>query len=112
MRLYHFTCYHAADRIGRRGWLRPWANPMWPTVPPLVWLTDLERPERLAVGLTSDILKCDRMEVRYATTQSCEPWRAFIERVAAARSMRQLHYPGTQPEHWFVSTVDVRVKRA
>jgi hypothetical protein len=63
MRLYHYCCSHSLEGIRKDGFLRPWRQVALGDVP-LVWLTDLEVPDRKALGLTSDLLDCDRLEHR------------------------------------------------
>ncbi len=118
MRLYHFTCAHAEACIRRDGALIPqvsWRRldavlldagqamtGLW-RAPAVVWLTDMERPSRHRLGLTSIVLQCDRTEYRFEVdTDAAEPWTAF-----AARHKANPEYLATltgDPRRWFVAT--------
>ena len=115
MILHHFTCRDGADGIDAAGEIRP--NPIperIPTgivhlstgmgdAPPIVWLTDLPNPRRDQVGLTSDGLPCDRMEVRYTVdVDSAERWRSFARRHCADSRWRRTIERYSDPYHWFV----------
>lgn len=104
MKLYHYTCSHAAPRIKATGLLLPNSHPHNPE--PLVWLTDLDVPWREALGLTSTILDCDRTEWRFTLTEpvAVHPWVAVRRRFDReyVRELERAH--GVMPMHWFVST--------
>lgn len=74
--LWHFTCGHGRDGITDSGMLI--VNPFAAStgVPELIWLTDLDVPIRDALGLTSNLLGCDRTAHRYRVTDTtgCVPW--------------------------------------
>ena len=72
MSLWHFTCDHGRQGIGRAGLVKPNRA----AVPPLAWFTDLPNPQREHLGLTSLILSCDRMAHRYRVLGSGDviPW--------------------------------------
>lgn len=112
--LYHFTCRHSAGRIGRRGTLTPVRQPALAAsgAPRLVWLTDLDAPERVALGLTSTTLACDRMEVRYrvvdaSTVQSWQTFKVRLDRTEV--SALEL---GRRHRSWYVSAAPVAVEVA
>jgi hypothetical protein len=76
--LWHYTCQHGRDRIGKRGELRPNAHPWLPLLGRVIWLTDDPTPTRDAVGLTSTTLTCDRMQYRYRVTETdAVPWAQY-----------------------------------
>jgi hypothetical protein len=112
VRLYHFTCRDAAPLIAEDGELRPHRQVQLDGTK-LVWLTDLEAPNRYEIGLTSHILSCDRMEFRFAADVE-EPlrWVDYLRdqprdvRVAARYLAMAT---GAKPMHWYVSTVAVPV---
>lgn len=119
MRLYHFTCDHARRRLGDGGMLLP----AWDQVPPgarrdalppsasFVWLTDLDVPIPGVLGLTSDLLDCDRTAHRYrvvASSGPVVPWTAARKRLDPV-FLDQLEQPPAMLRHWFVSTLPVRV---
>lgn len=105
--LYHYTCKdHGAPGILGSGKIEPHRQPPEGQAA-LVWLTDLEAPNRTALGLTFQMLQCDRMERRFTIPEPVEAhhWndvkrehfpRWWIERLEGA--------PGAMPMHWFVST--------
>lgn len=121
MTLFHYCCEHVAPKIARDGFLKPgmaWRHydfkmlshgePMsglW-RAPAVVWLTDLARPDRQALGLTSFTLPCDRTEVRFTVSDATGvvPWRDFAETHGAASDWLSVMEAGRSPEHWFVAT--------
>lgn len=113
MSFYHFTCLdHGLPGIRETGQLQPFtALPV--LVPELVWLTDLESPHREALGLTSELLECDRTAVRIPVQEqhSVMPWwrwrRAHPEYQAWARVLEDA--PGVRPAHWFVSAAPLPI---
>lgn len=111
--LYHYTCAHAALGLGRRGVLRPNPQPFLDGLP-MVWLTDLEEPDRVGLGLSSDTLRCDRTEYRYRVTHSpgaAVPWRVFAEEWHIDRTVRATLELGRRARHWWVSVLPVEVRR-
>lgn len=103
---YHFTCSHRVRAINASRRLKPMGN--WS----LIWLTDLPDPPRTALGLTSYILSCDRMEWRYTVDDTDgqvmrwtdyrrahrPPWAAEIESAE-----------GAMPAHWFVAAAPLAI---
>jgi hypothetical protein len=113
--LWHFTCDHAARRIGDRGDLvsalvlvpdKP--LPWWSAY---VWLTDLAHPPREALGLTSRMLSCDRLAHRYRVLDAsgAYPWvavrRNVPERLRAPLELQA----GVRLVHWWVALGPVPV---
>lgn len=110
MRLWHFTCGdHGHARIGARGVLRPNLHPLIRALGPIVWLTDDPDPTRDAVGLTSSMISCDRLQYRYRALGAsvCTPWRAFRHRVSPA-VLTDLESFG-EPDSWWVCFRPLRV---
>jgi hypothetical protein len=112
VRLYHFTCAHAAPLIRQCGELRPHPQVLLAGVG-LVWLTDLDAPNRYAIGLTSHSLPCDRMAHRFEVDVE-EPlrWVDYLREMPfeVKRAARQLAVaPGTRPMHWYVSAEPIEV---
>jgi len=67
--LYHYTCRDAMAGIARDRRIVPHVHPWLPELGKVIWLTDVEgfaltTPEQ--IGLTSNVLRCDRTEFRYA----------------------------------------------
>lgn len=113
MILYHFTCSHGAAAIGKHGTLRPNANSLF-GVPKIVWLTDQAQPKRDEVGLTSTILKCDRMEVRYRVVDNdrgvrWDDWKLKNVRRDTIQTLES--FAGDGPRHWWVTERPIKVKR-
>jgi hypothetical protein len=113
-RLYHFTCDHGHLGIGESGLIVPASMLLssphgvpWTAV--LVWCTDLERPSRDAVGLTSVVLPCDRMAHRYRVDPTlATPWVEIRHRIRERYPDdvdRLETTPGARPMHWWVSSV-------
>lgn len=116
--LYHYTCAHRAPLVradgvvipghhqkrdpGYSSGIRaiPWAA--------FAWLTDLEVPAREPLGLTMDLLRCDRTEFRFRAVEGAVlvpwvsvrrmyPWSVYLEQA------------GARPAHWYVSPDPVPV---
>lgn len=105
MRLYHFTCSHGAEQIRAAGELRPHPQVQLGDMP-LLWLTDLDEPTRYQIGLTSETLRCDRMEHRFVVDCEALRWSDYVRTLP-----RELRHearwlalaPGAMPMHWYVS---------
>lgn len=102
MRLFHYTCDHWNREITRCGYLKPGLDG-------LVWMTDLEPPApRLALGLTSYSLNCDRLQHAFEVEQSpTVQW--WIDYRKTHPELRVLELDGTLPMHWYVSESPVPV---
>lgn len=102
-RLYHYTCSHGRDAIGEMGVLIPNRHPFLKRS--FVWLTDMEVPDRDALGLTSTILSCDRLEYSYEVIEEsikqCMPFSRF-KKLSNTVVEDLARY--AQPSHWWVST--------
>lgn len=106
MRLYHYCCSCSARRITARGFLRPHGRAQFGV--DLVWLTDQAIPNRQGLGLTSTILRCDRLEHQYVI--DCEdsqvvrwldsPIRKELSREVGFEAFED----GRQPETWWIAT--------
>lgn len=111
MRLYHFTCSHGAERIERARWLAPHTQVQLDGRE-LVWLTDLDAPGRLDLGLTSVTLSCDRMEYRVtAVVDDAARWVDYARSLPTPvrRLARALSIQARMPMHWYVSEAPVPV---
>lgn len=104
--LWHFTCAHGAAAIGRRGVLQPNPQPVLDGLP-LIWFTSDPFPARDDVGLSSLMLKCDRMECRYraTATDGCVPWLELAETIDL-RTVAMLS-TGRAADTWWVSAAPV-----
>lgn len=102
MRLLHRTCDHGKHRIEPEMVLRA------PNVAfhGLIWLSDLENPSPQMLGLTSFMLRCNRMEwVCEVETTLAVPWTdwAHENRVPLHIRLALDGAPGAQPRRWWVS---------
>ena len=105
MNLYHYCCQHSARAITKRGFLEPFDHAGLFGVP-LVWLTDSETPDREALGLTSHIQPCDRLEFRYVVTDvdRCEPWiGSDVRNRLATVGGFDAFEAGRDPSSWWIS---------
>ena len=108
MRLYHYTCDHGRAGIERDGFVKPGLDG-------LVWLTDLldvkrRSKTRQALGLTSNILNCDRFVHVFEVEPQAMSYR---EAVACGLVSRTRHMglvrPWTREANWYVSVTPVAV---
>lgn len=110
--LYHFSCDDGAAAIDAAGILRPGPQPALPGVS-LVWLTDLDTPDRVGLGLSyGTLITCDRTAHRFtaADTSGCIPWVALARLLPAhLRDAYEADRPGRLPMHWWVSSSPVPV---
>jgi hypothetical protein len=108
MRLLHYTCSHAAAKIGVDRVLRP--NPL--SFRHLLWLTDLEEPDAFGLGLTSFMLNCDRTEFKCVVeTENAVRWTkwAHDNKVDFANRLGLDGAVGAKPLRWWVSEVEVPI---
>jgi hypothetical protein len=113
--LWHYTCEHAADKIGERGVLLPGAElnkdlPEWLWWANYVWLTDLPAANRGALGLTSYAIECDRTEYRYRVLDArhVRSWISIRRTLSHPEDVEDATLDG-RPAHWYVSTHPVPV---
>lgn len=109
-RLWHYTCRHALEPLRAELLLRPNAHPLLPR--PVAWLTDLETPDRTALGLTSGLLACDRLEVAVLVEAADAAWwpdyRQHLRPRLPARAVRLLE-DGRRPASWWVAEAPLEV---
>lgn len=104
IKLHHYTCRHSLTKIARAETLAP--MPQAFLAEPLIWLTSLEIPNRDALGLTSNLLNCDRTEIRIdVTVDWAVPWNVYVNAIGTPKYIRKLleeapHDPST----WWIST--------
>jgi hypothetical protein len=115
MRLFHYTCEHSAKLLGdHEAMLLPWIEIVGKHRVPgtwmpgyAVWLTDMARPERHALGLTNYLVTCDRTAMRYRVVDDswCVRWPEFARgRLSSEqRDALELATPGLRPAHWWLS---------
>jgi hypothetical protein len=102
MKLYHYTCRHAADAIVKTRVLLPQLHPLVPNLRPTVWLTDLDTPDRNALGLTSRLLHCDRTEYRVTVDADADHWPRTARSLGRAERAELESAPGAMPMHWYL----------
>jgi len=103
MRLYHYTCAHAAPHIERQRWLTGTPHPWMPDAGPLIHLTDLDTPDRNALGLTMNLIRCDRTEYRVTvSTTAAVHWPVFAHTIPREVRHALESAPGAMPMHWYV----------
>ncbi|OKI47276.1 hypothetical protein [Micromonospora sp. CB01531] len=110
MILYHFTCEDGAQGIAECGELRAFPQPLLGRR--LIWLTDLDAPNRLALGLTSHTLGCDRTAYRVTVDVEAQRWTDYVRELPRPdrRHARLLAAsPGALPMHWLVLAEPVPV---
>jgi len=108
--LYHFTCSHGAEGLGRSGFLNPTPHPLLGSS--LSWMTSLPDPARDAVGLTSTILDCDRMETRWKVTDQTRCRRWVDIRHEFNSDAVEILEAFSDPSSWWVASVPVPVRLA
>lgn len=104
MRLYHYTCDDRVEAIKRQRWLRGTVHPYFADLGAIVWLTDLDTPDRDALGLSQTYIACDRTRHRVTVvTDKAEHWPVLARRIPRqARESLELA-PGALPMHWYVA---------
>lgn len=105
--LYHYTCSHWAAAIARSHTLDP-AVSVWN----LVWLTDLDHPDRDGLGLTSRTLTCDRTRYRFIVDHPVDVQRWVDVRRTFPLSVRQglETAPRAMPMHWYLTATEQRAR--
>ena len=110
MILYHFTCRdHGMPGILRDGELRlqpRTRRAQLAGLPHLIWMTDLDSAPREVLGLSSNTLTCDRMEVRFIIPRPRHVHRWIDVRGGVHPLVREQleSAPGVMPMHWYVTT--------
>lgn len=102
--LWHYTCLHALEPIRAERVLRPNPHPWLPR--PLVWLTDQADPDRAGLGLTSELLRCDRLDVAVLVEAPAAWWPDYRQQLRPrlpARIVRALEAAPARPASWWVS---------
>lgn len=104
MTLWHYTCEHHRAQLGWHGALKPGLDGF-------VWLTDLDHPNAAGLGLTSNILSCDRTAHRYrvAADAAAHHWVDVRQYVDPVRVDALESAPGVLLMHWWVARTLVPV---
>lgn len=112
--MWHYTCAHGRAALGEGGTLLP---PLWQveSVPGgfpvaayallgLIWATPTDAPDRLALGLTSATIDCDRMRFRYSVpAEAFTPWGRMRHRMPTEVVDALELSPGAEPASWWVA---------
>lgn len=116
MTLFHYTCDHGHAQLGPESALVPAIDIIGPGrdapwTAQFVWLTDMDTPDRNALGLTSNILNCDRLSHRYRVVDehSCVWWPEYAARLHASTRHEIEDADGARPRHWWVALQPVQV---
>jgi hypothetical protein len=118
--LYHYTCEHGRESIGRRGFVLPMADhapraaallhERYRGMATLAWFTDLDAPVADALGLTGRTIQCDRTAYRYRVTDTAGIIAWLRTPARGTFWGRQLERePGSLPRHWYVTRTPVPV---
>ena len=102
--LYHYTCDHGDRGIRNDGALRGNPHPLMAKPLPLIWLTDMDVPDALALGLTSYSIACDRTAHRFEVdTDRAVRWVYAARTLITPARRRHLDMAnGARPMHWWV----------
>lgn len=108
--IWHYTCDHGAAGIRRDGVVKPNAQPALGGLP-VSWFTDLDSSRRFEVGLTSHIIRCDRMAHRFEVKDPSvlDYWPMLARFLRVPRDVRDELEDGRLPAHWWVSLKPVEV---
>lgn len=113
--LYHYTCEHAAPKIGAAAQLRGATHDILLGHGRLLWLTDLDVPVARALGL-SRRPECDRTRFRVAVDGNAPnvarwlPW-ARKHVLLPQRQAFELNDRGALLAHWWVGFGDLPILR-
>lgn len=117
--LYHYTCRHGREAIGERGRVVSIADhtpdavdrldPSFRWLAFLTWFTDMYPPNARDLGLTHDLIGCDRTAYRYRVLDDRGISRWLDCRPVWPPTARLLNASGT-PGRWFVGWSPVPVE--
>lgn len=121
--LYHFSCSHTFEAMGRWGVLRPLVDLAPPEMlEPLddiarvmasfVWLTADPNPTKRAIGLDNPAFECDRMAHRYRVSRksghTCVSWES-VSQQWPPHLVATLRKSPLKPSTWWLSPRPVPV---
>ncbi|MBM4716197.1 hypothetical protein [Prescottella equi] len=121
MTLYHYTATERVEQIIRDGQLYPmrdfvsaeslarqadWVRENFG----LIWMTDLDRPAAMALGLTNRIIRADRTEARFRVVgEGAIPWTKHRRHANPTLVDALESAPGAMPSHWYIATEPIAV---
>lgn len=102
--LWHYTCDHGLARITEGG---GFLTPNLMLAPAVLWLTDLDEPDRDGLGLTMHRLACDRTAHRFRIDEPTDvaPWSVARRWFRPTWAETLERAPGARPEHWYVTRI-------
>jgi hypothetical protein len=119
---WHYTCDHGHAGIGDEGRLLPASQlapparvaklPAWhQQLMSLIWMTDMDTPDALALGLTRETISCDRTAHRYRV-YGYNPARYVDLRRDLPKRLRDPleNAVGARPMHWWCAYTPVPVR--
>jgi hypothetical protein len=118
---WHYTCDHGHRGISVDGKLvtpvtlaKSTAYERWPAwrraLLDIIWMTDLDAPDRAALGLTRNTIPCDRTAHRYRVVGYNPIRYADFRRDLPKRLRDHLEEaPGVLPMHWWMAYTPVPV---
>ncbi len=108
--IWHYTCNHRAPMIRADKLVKPHPQPLLRGVE-LSWWSDLGPEHRFELGLTSQILACDRMEARFQAVnpESLTRWPVAARALHIPQVIRDELEAGRLPAHWWISLQPVEV---
>jgi hypothetical protein len=114
--LYHYTCKCWAPKIAAQHLLRPSKHPILRHHGKFSWLTDLDEPNPVALGLPVVRKPCDRSQYRVAVDASLPElhrWASWSRRniPLALRQALEVNDPKALFAHWWVALADVPILR-
>lgn len=117
MTLWHYTCRHGLAGIEKTGTVLSLAGMSMRSISAfdqVAWFTDLDYPDRDALGLSMRDLNCDRARHRFRVLDDSlvTPWiHAPLRRHPSRFGYLLETSPGALPRHWFIATEPVPVTR-
>lgn len=112
LQLYHYTCRHSAADIHRLRRVLPHRHALLPSLPALVWLSDLAAANRDQLGLSAHWLWCNRTTVRVDVQphDGVMPWHHWADTRDVPDYTRALiDSDGARPDTWWVAETSVAV---
>lgn len=102
-RFWHRTCAHRIDEILTTGTLLPHPQPLLGIK--AVWLTHIPWATRDHLALSSDHLRCDRMQYLFEVTDPTHvvPWLVARSGLPAGPVRMLEAARGARPDYWWLS---------
>lgn len=104
--IWHYTCNHRAPMIRADGVVKPHPQPLLAGLK-LSWWSDLGTEHRYELGLTSNMLRCDRMEARFEAKEPLVWWPRYARGFPVV--IRNVLEDGRLPAHWWIALEPIEV---